>query len=147
MIFPFAGCIQKLKNLRGHAIECPLCFVVTILPLKGVDHLSPNEEIIKQLTVRRAFQKCQSCSTTTYPPRSATLHCVDCKKVYCGVCSDKVHTREDNMEHVIRLADSADDRESVSAKSGRKAPSTMLEEKPPTKPSNFGIQILLFTNT
>ena len=61
------------------------------------------------------------CSATTYPPRSATLHCVDCQKVLCGVCSDKIHVQEKNLDHVIRLANSADDVEStLSAKNGKK---------------------------
>ena len=117
--------------------------MVTILPIKGVDHLATNQDIIKQLTVRRAFQKCKTCSATTYPPRSATLHCVDCQKVLCGVCSDKIHVQEKNLDHVIRLANSADDVEStLSAKNGKKkAPSTALEEKPPSNTSNFSMDI------
>ena len=136
----FLGCIQKLTNLQGRTIECPLCFMMTITPYKGVDHLPLNNDIVRELSARKPFQKCTWCIKTTYPPRSATLHCINCEKLYCGSCSDQIHIKEENLDHIIRLANSMDDvqlsRQS-SAKSGV-VRSLQLEEKPPNKASSLG---------
>eukprot|EP00111_Clytia_hemisphaerica_P018046 TCONS_00053396-protein len=133
------GCIQKLTNLQGHTIECPLCFMMTITPFKGVDHLPLNNDIIRELSTRKPFQKCNFCIKTTYPPRSATLHCINCEKLYCGSCSDQIHVKEENLDHIIRLSNSMDDvqlsRQS-SAKSGV-VRSPQLEEKPANKVSSL----------
>lgn len=101
--------MEKLKQLQGPSIECPVCYCVTVIPLKGVDHLPKQLDVLGITEGSKVYEKCKHCIKTTYPPRSATLHCIDCQNFYCGACSDKTHLQVDNQNHIVRLASSNDD--------------------------------------
>ena len=99
-----------MKQLQGLAIECPLCLTITTTPQKGIDHLPKAFNVLGILEGSKMYERCKSCIKTTYPPNSATLHCIDCQDVYCGACSDKVHLKVENQDHILRLANSFDDK-------------------------------------
>ena len=103
-------CVKKLKDLQGQVISCPLCQVNSVIPEQGVDYLEKNLEILGLSEIAsKEYDKCQHCIRKTYPPKAATLHCLDCDSVYCGSCSDQIHLKIDNQDHLIRLSKSRDD--------------------------------------
>ena len=110
-------------------------------PFNGVDYLPKDNVILRHINARKPFQKCKFCIKTTYPARSATLHCVNCETVYCGSCSDKIHTKDENQDHIIRLANSHDDMQlsrQTSARSSLFKSPPPLEQKPASQSSSLG---------
>lgn len=103
-------CIQKLFDLQGQGVVCPLnCKKVTVVPAEGVGELVRNISVLGLKENSKDYDKCKNCIKTTYPPKSATMHCLDCNTSYCGACSDVVHLKIENQDHLIRLSKSRDD--------------------------------------
>ncbi|XP_057308391.1 E3 ubiquitin-protein ligase TRIM71-like [Hydractinia symbiolongicarpus] len=122
-------CIEKLKQLQGLAIECPSCLTITTIPSQGVDYLPKDYNVLGIIEGSKTYEQCKHCKKLTYPPKSATLHCSDCRDVYCGSCSDKMHLKVENQDHVIRLANSFDDMKLIRSTS-RKESSSMKSVSP-----------------
>ena len=96
-------CIEKLKDLQGQAIECPLCQKPTLIPSSGVESLATNLDAVGLGEPERVPDICIHCVRKIYPPRPVTLFCRDCETSYCGSCSDVEHLKPENIRHSIIL--------------------------------------------
>ncbi len=100
----FSDCIQKLQDLQGQAIECPLCQKPTLIPDSGLDALEKNLDIVGLKVKETEPEKCKHCIQKVYPSRPVTLFCNDCDTFLCGSCSDEEHLKPENAMHSIILA-------------------------------------------
>eukprot|EP00795_Rhopilema_esculentum_P017786 gene17786-9464_t len=96
-------CISKLKDLQGQAVECPLCQKPTLIPSQGIDLLITNLDAVGLGKVIKQPEVCCHCVRKTYPPKPVTLFCKECDTSFCGNCSDIVHLKPENTNHVIVL--------------------------------------------
>ena len=101
--YDFLDCIEKLKDLQGQAIECPLCQKPTLIPLPGVESLATNLDAVGLGEPERVPDVCSHCVRKVYPPKPVTLFCRDCETSYCGNCSDAEHLKPENVRHSIIL--------------------------------------------
>lgn len=146
-------CLLKLNQSQEDqsSIECPLCLEVTIPPVKGIDYLPTEYALLKTKSPSsKIYTKCKFCIKKTYPPKSATLHCVDCQTFYCGSCSDDVHLKVKNQDHVLRLANSIEDVQlsriaSVQANGKTSKIGNCPDEKPSIKRINSGSSSMSFS--